>query len=150
MLKLSLQITNDLKEAMKTKNQTKLNTLRMLQAAIKNRQIELKKPISCADITELVAKEIKQRKDSIIQYNQGNRTDLAQKEAQEIKVLEKYLPKQMEVKELSDIIAKAIKVTQAKDPTDIGKVMGEIMPRVKGKADGSLVSDLVKESLNNL
>lgn len=144
------EIINDLKTAMKAKDKEKLSTLRMLQAAIKNKQIELGKEISDDEISQIVLKEIKQRKDSIDQYKKGGREELAQKEQSEIEILEKYMPEQLSKEEIKKVIDNTIQKINAEGPQDMGKVMSATMSELKGKADGSTISQLVKDSLNNL
>lgn len=146
-MKLVQEINKDLIEAMKSKNELTLSTLRMLKSAIKNREIELGHSLSDQELGEMVAKSVKQRRESIVEYQKGDRADLVKKEQDEIKILEKYLPKQMDETEISKIVEEAIESTNANGLTDMGKVMGTIMPKVKGKADGTLVSKLVKEKL---
>jgi len=146
-MNLQEQINEDLKNALRAKDQVALATLRMLTSAAKNKRIELGKDLVNSDMEQIVVKEIKQRKDSIEQFAKGGRTDLADKEQTEIKILEKYLPEQLSEKELSDIIQAAISEVGASSASDIGKVMANIMPKIKGKADGGLVNKLVRENL---
>ncbi len=135
-------------QAMKTKNEAAISAIRLLKTAImKAETAQTHKEASDEDILQLVTKEIKQRKDSIEQYEKGNRPELAAKEKAEIAVLEKYLPPQMSEEEVKQIIQNAIKETGASSPSNMGKLMGVIMPKVKGKADGGMVNRIVKESL---
>lgn len=143
------QIDNDLKDAMRSKDALALSTLRMLKSAIKNREIELNHELNDQESGEMVTKSVKQRRESITEYQKGDRVDLVKREESEIKVLQKYLPKQLGETEISKIIDEAIKSVNANGPADMGKVMGTIIPKVKGKADGALVSKLVKERLGN-
>lgn len=145
---LKEQIESDLIEAMKSKNDTKVSTLRMLKSAIKNAEIAKMKELEDTDIIGTIQGQIKQRRDSITLYEQGNRQELADKEKAEIEILTKYLPEQMSEDEVRSIIVKAITETGASGMADLGKVMGKIMPEVKGKADGSMVSNIVKEELS--
>lgn len=152
-MNLQEQINKDFIDAMKAKETQKLSVLRMLKSALKNKEIALRqvqgenKKLSDEQVGEAVTKEVKQRKDSISEFEKGGRIDLAKKEKDEIKFLEKYLPKQLSGKEVTKIINEAISKTGASSPSDMGKVMGAIMPKLKGKADGSQVSKLVKEKL---
>lgn len=142
------QINDDLKVAMKDKNEVVISTLRMLKSSIKNREIEIGHDLKNEEIGEVVAKSVKQRKDSIGEYQKGDRNDLVKKEQKEISVLEKYLPKQLDEAEINKIIDVVIKSTGANGTQDIGKIMGKIMPQVKGKTNGSLVSKLVRDKLS--
>jgi len=141
------RIDADIITAQKAKEEIKLSTLRLLKNAIKNKEIELKKDADDNLAGEIIAKEIKTRKDSVEQYTAGERKDLADKENLEIEILKKYLPEQLSQEKITEIVQKAISKTQASGPQDMGKIMGIIMPEVKGKADGALVSRLVKENL---
>lgn len=142
------QINNNLKDAMRAKNVETLSVLRMLVSALKNKQISLQHDLTDEDILGVIASQAKQRKDSIEQYREGNREELAQKEEKELAILNAYLPEQMGETEIRNIINDAITKTGAQGPQDMGKVMGALMPQIKGKADGALVSKLVKEALN--
>lgn len=147
---LQEEILNDLKDAMRSRDALKLSTLRMLSAAIKNKKIDLGKEPNDIEIGQIIIKEIKQRKDSIEQYEKGGRQELAQKEQSEIEILKKYMPEQMSEDEIKKIISETIQKVGATGPEDMGKVMGATMPNLQGKADGSLISKLVQESLRNL
>lgn len=149
-MSLKSLIQEDLMQAMKAKNEAATSAIRLLKTAImKLETAGSHKEASDEDILQLVTKEIKQRKDSIEQYEKGNRPELAAKEKAEILVLEKYLPPQMNEEEVKQIVQNAIKETGANSPSDIGKLMGVIMPKVKGKADGGMVNKIVKESLTS-
>ena len=148
-MKLQDQITEDLKNAMRNKDVDTLSTLRMLSSAIKNKQIALQTALSEDDIIGVIASQAKQRKDSIEQYKSAGREELAQKEEKELSILNNYLPTQMSEEEIKTIITDTIVKIKAQGPQDMGKVMGALMPLTKGKADGAIVSKLVKETLNN-
>lgn len=148
-MKLQDQITEDLKNAMRNKDVDTLSTLRMLSSAIKNKQIALQTTLSEDDIIGVIASQAKQRKDSIKQYKSAGREELAQKEEKELSILNNYLPAQMSEEEIKTIINDTVAKINAQGPQDMGKVMGALMPLTKGKADGALVSKLVKETLNN-
>ena len=131
----------DLKNAMKERNEVKVSTLRMLKAALTNKLIERKEKALSDDITtEVIQKQAKQRKESIEEFRKGSRQDLIEKETKELAILEKYLPKQLDETELKALIQKAIQSTGAKTKADIGKIMKELMPQVKGKADGKEIN----------
>ena len=138
-----------LKNAMKNKNEAVRETLRMLKAAIKNKEIEKKaKSLSEPELLEIIQKQIKQRRDSIAEFEKANRKDLADKEKLEISILEQYLPKQLTEAELKTIVQKAIQTVGAKTKADMGKIMKEVMPQVTGKADGKAVNQVVLSLLN--
>lgn len=145
-------IDNDLKRAMIEKNAGVLSVLRMLKGAIRNKEISLRSGDDVAltdeQTTEVIASEIKKRKDSIVAYEQGGRQDLVDQEKSELVVLEKYLPAQMANEEL-EVIVKEVFSSGAFGPQDFGKLMGQVMPRVKGKADGNRVTVAVKKILGS-
>lgn len=146
-MNLQKQINQDFISAMKNKETQKVSVLRMLKSALKNKEIELKKSLTDQEAGEIVVKEVKQRKDSIEEFTRGDRPELAQKEKSEITVLEKYMPKQLSEAEIGKIVDEAISKISACTPSDMGKVMAVIMPKLKEKVDGSLVSKMVKEKL---
>ena len=144
---LKNKIADDMKTAMKSKDTEKVSVLRMLNSQIKNKQIETKKELSDDEILEIVAKQIKQRQDSIKEYKSGNRNDLVQKEENEIKILKPYLPEQLNDDEIKKIINSVINQTNAQDMSDMGKVMQEVLAKTKGKADNSKIAQFVKSQL---
>lgn len=145
---LKEQIDYDLIGSMKAKEETKLSVLRMLKSAVKNSEIQKGKDLEEADILQIIQGQIKSRRDSIALYIQGGREELAAAEKKEIEILNAYLPEQMSEAEIKVIVAQAITETGATSMQDMGKVMGVILPKVKGKADSTLVSQMVKDSLN--
>ena len=151
MSKLQQQINNDLKQAMRNKETETVSILRMLISAIKNKEISLRKgedvKLTDEQIIKVLRSEIKKRKDAVMAYEQGSRQDLAQKEKNEIKVIEKYLPKQMSDKEIEKVVKETIETRNDVSMKDFGKVMGQVMARVKGKADGGKVSGVVRRVL---
>jgi uncharacterized protein len=143
------QLMADVKTAMKDKDSVKLGALRFLQAAIKNREIELRpNPISSDDVMGVIKKLVKQRKESIEQYLAGGRPELAQAEEAELKILETYVPAQMSREQVEKIVIEAIATVGAKTPKEMGAVMKEVMAKTGGQADNKLVSDLVKSKLS--
>ncbi len=154
MPNLKERINNDLKQAMRNKEAETVSVLRMLASAVKDREISMRKGedvnLSDDQVLEVLSSEVKKRKDSIIAYERGGRADLAAKEKSEIKILEKYLPKQMSDEELDEAVREAIEACRASSPRDFGKIMGAVMPRVKGKADGNRVGEAVKRALSGL
>jgi uncharacterized protein YqeY len=142
------QIDEALKEAIRNQNEVAKNALRGLLTAIKNKEKDLKRAPDDAEILKIISSQIKQRKESIEQFKSGGREDLAEKEAHEIAVLEKFLPKQLSQEELEAIIAECIQETGATTVKDMGKVMKAVMPKVAGRADGKLVNELVRAKLS--
>lgn len=166
MLKKDLQ--NELKQSMLAKDELKTSVLRLLLSAINYYEIQkgtelwqrASSPASEADrrggagyqasdedVVAVIQKEAKQRKDSIEQFSNAGRKELAQKEEKELEMLQKYLPEQMDGEEIKKLVQQAISQTGATSVAEIGKVMGALMPKVKGKADGNLVSKIVREEL---
>lgn len=139
-----------MKQAMKDGDTVKRDTLRMLDAAIKNTEIEkLKKEegLNDEEVMEAISRGIKQRRDSITQYETGGRKDLADKENKEIEVLAIYLPEQMSEDKIREVVKETINKIGATGKAEIGKVMGPIMGKLKGKADGNTVRKIVEEEL---
>lgn len=144
------KITNDLKEAMKAGDAVKRDALRMLDSAIKNTEIEKKKKeegLNDQEMIEVVRKCVKQRNDSVEQYEKGGRSDLADKEKKEVEILSIYLPKQLSGDKVGEIVDEIIAQVGASSKTDIGKVMGAAMGKLKGQADGDVVKRIVEEKL---
>jgi len=141
------KIEADTKDALKSGAKEKLSTLRMLNAALKNKQIDKRRPLTEEEVSETVRSLIKQRKDSIEQFAKGGRQDLVDKETAEVAVLEAYLPQQLSREELEALVRDAVAQTGAQGARDMGKVMKALIPMVGGRADGKLVSELVKNAL---
>ena len=146
-------ILSDLKKAMLAKDKDLTQVLRSLKAALLEKEISERKggeaKLSEEQVTQVLIKAAKQRKDSIEQYSEAGRDDLVAVEQKELDIIDSYLPKMMSEKEISDIVDQVLSETGASSPQDMGKVMGAIMPKVKGKADGSLVNKIVSEKLSN-
>jgi uncharacterized protein YqeY len=141
-------IDSDLKNAMKSGEKDKVSTLRMLMAAIKNKQIDKRpEPLTETDVQDTVRSLIKQRKDSIEQFTKGGRQDLVDKETAEVAVLSVYLPQQLGQDEVERLVREAIAQTGAQGAKDMGKVMKALMPVIAGRADNKLLSELVKNAL---
>ena len=150
MNRQSLQ--EELKTAMKAHDETKTSVLRMLLSSIKNYEIQkggAGYEATEEDILSVVAKEAKQRRDSIEEYKKANRLELVEKEEAELKILEGYLPEQMGEDEIKKIVEQTIEETGATEAKDIGKVMGALTPKLKGKADMGAVSAIVREKLKS-
>ncbi|GAB6076544.1 GatB/YqeY domain-containing protein [Desulfurobacterium crinifex] len=146
---LKAQLLQDMKEAMRAKDKVRLSTIRMINSLIKNAEIEKRGELTDDEIIQLLMKYAKQRKEAIEMYEKGGRQDLVEKEKAELAVVESYLPKQMSEEEIRELVKEAIEATGASSPKDIGKVMQHIMPKVKGRADGSVVNKIVREMLAN-
>ena len=141
------RINDDIKNAMKAREQDRLGALRLLLAAVKQREVDERVTLDDAGVIAVVEKMIKQRKDSIAQYEKAQRTDLADREKYEISVIEGYLPQQLSAAEIDAIIAEAVASTGAKSAADMGKVMGVVKPKLAGRADMGKVSAAVKAKL---
>lgn len=145
---LEEKILTDYKDAMKSKDALKSSTLNFLRSELINAAIEKKKKaLDDNEAIVVIKKQIKQHQDSIEQFKKGNRLDLADKETKELEILKSYLPAELPIEEIKKIIEEAISVTCAQDMKDMGKVMKEVNAKIAGRADGKLVSDLVKEKL---
>ena len=142
------QLDADLKSAMRDKDQVKLSVVRMLKSAIKYREIELMKPLDDAGVLQVLSSEIKRHRDSVEQYRAGNRPDLVEKEEAEIAVLLTWLPAQLTEAEIKARVDEVAARLNAAGPKDMGAVMKALLPEVQGKADGKLVSELVKARLS--
>jgi len=141
------QLNEDIKTAMKARAQDRLDALRLLSAAVKQREVDERITLDDAALVSIVEKEIKKRRESIAQYEKAQRQDLVDREKFEISVIEVYLPKQLSQAEVDAIVAEAIASTGAKSAADMGKVMGVVKPKLAGKADMGKVSALVKAKL---
>jgi len=144
---LKEQLTNDMKEAMKAKEKDRLSVIRMVRGAVKQTEIDGKKELDDEGVIAVISKELKMRRDSLEEFTKGGREDLIEKTKAEIEVLMKYLPEQLSEDEVKALVKEAVEKTGAKEPKDMGKVMGALMPKVKGRADGKMVNALVKEML---
>ena len=141
------QINEDMKAAMKSREAERLGTIRLLLAAVKQREVDERVTLDDPGVVAVIEKMIKQRKDSISQYEKAARQELADREKQEIAVLEGYLPQQLSGAEVEAIVAQAVKETGASSAADMGKVMGVVKPKLAGRADMGKVSALVKARL---
>ncbi len=144
---LKAQITEDMKTAMRAKDSTRLGTIRLLQAAIKQREVDERVELNDADVIAVIEKMLKQRRDSITAYESANRADLADIEKAEVVVLQTYLPKQLTDDEVAALLEQVVADTEAVDMKDMGKVMAAIKPLVAGKADMGKISGLIKSRL---
>ena len=139
------RLTEELKEALRAGNHTKLSVIRLLKSSIKNREIEKMAPLTDEEVIDIIMTALKQRRESIEQFQKGGREDLVQKEKSELEVLQTFLPQQLSEEELVSEVQAVIREVGASSPKDMGKVMKIVMVRVRGRAEGARVSSLVKE-----
>lgn len=147
---LKKRIDQDLKEALKKKDASRLSVLRMLKSDIKYKEIDKGSELSDDEVLSVLASSMKKRRDSIEQFEKGGRDDLASREKAELEVVLRYVPEQLTESELLDIIARAIKDVNATGPSSLGMVMKEIMPKVRGRADGKIVNQIVSSQLQKM
>ena len=145
---LKSRITDDMKAALRAKEAARLSTIRLLMAAIKQREVDERKEMTDVDVLAIIDKMVKQRKDSIAQFDAGNRKDLADAERAEIVVLQNYLPQQLGDAEIDAAITAAVAQAGATGPAAIGKIMALLKPQLAGRADMSVVSAKVKAKLS--
>lgn len=148
-MSLLTRLNDDMKQAMKNKDKERLSVIRMVKASFQNESIRLGK----SDLLEdeeltILSRELKQRKDSLQEFKSAGREDLVEKLEMEIKIIQEYMPEQLSDEELTAIVQEAIQETGASSKKDMGKVMSAVMPKVKGKADGSKINKLVQQLLN--
>jgi uncharacterized protein YqeY len=142
------RLTEDLKIAMKARDQLRMDVIRMIKAAVLNKEVEMKKDLDDAEMSRIMTTMIKQRKESVEQYEKGQRAELAAKERQEISIIEAYLPKALSAEELKLTVDAVIRETGASSAKDMGAVMKAVMARLAGQpVDGKQVSDLVRSQL---
>jgi uncharacterized protein YqeY len=146
-MSLKEQLTADMKEAMKNKEKERLAVIRMVRGAIRQQEIDGQKELGEDDVIAVISKEVKMRRDSIEEFQKGGREDLVEKTQAEIDVLLPYLPAQLSEDEVRELVKAAVEQTGAATPKDMGKVMGVLMPKVKGRADGKMVNTIVKSFL---
>lgn len=144
---LKIQITEDMKSAMRAKDTARLGTIRMLLAALKQKEVDERVTLTDADVLTILNRMIKQRRESATQFRDGARPELAEKEEQEIAQLMQYLPQQLSDTELNQMIEDAIKTTAAKTAKEMGAVMAILKPKTQGRADMSVVSAKIKDKL---
>ena len=148
-MELTLEkLKDDMKSALKAGEKTRLSTVRMLLSEVKYGEIRKGEALTSGELVEVVLREIKKRREAIPQFRQGNRLDLVEKEEKELAILEAYLPEQLSAGEIGELVDAAVSESGARSIKEIGKVMAILMPKVKGKADGSLVSKLVRDKLD--
>ncbi len=147
-MSLKQQINDDMKAAMRAKETARLGAIRLLLAAMKQREVDERVELADADVVSIIEKMLKQRRDSISQYEAAGRQDLAEAEKFEVSVLQAYMPQQLSEAEIVAAIAEAIAATGAAGPQDMGKVMGVVKPKLAGRADMGKVSGLIKAQLS--
>jgi len=147
-MSLKEQLNDTMKQAMKARDELRLSAVRMVKSAVKNREIDLKKELDDQGITEVISTLVKQRRESIRMYQEGNRQDLADKEKAELDILLGFLPAQLSPEEIEGLVRQVIAETGAADVKDLGRVMKAISPLTAGKADGKVVSETVKKLLS--
>lgn len=138
-----------MKSAMKAKDKESLQVIRMIKSSIQNEQIKVGHDLTDDEELSVLSREMKQRRDSLREFEQAGRDDLAEKVKSEIAIVEKYMPEQLSEDDIRQIVQEAINQTGASSAKEFGKVMGAVMPKVKGKADGNLVNAIVKELLQS-
>jgi uncharacterized protein YqeY len=148
-MSLKEQLQNDMKTAMREGETVKRDALRMLMAAIKQMEVDGGKPLDDAGVTDLLMKQVKLRRESIADYEKGGRAEQVEKEKADIAIIEQYLPQMMSREEVQAIVAAAIQHLNITSSKEMGRLMGHLMPQVKGKADGRMVNEVVKELLGS-
>jgi hypothetical protein len=146
--RLKERLANDMVGALKGKNKLRLSVIRLLRAAIKNEEIEIRKELTDPEVIQVVKRSLKQRKEAIEEFKRGNREDLVQKEAAEADILKEYLPEPFTPQEIAQIIDQVIEEVGARDLKDFGRVMKGIMEKAPGRVDGKIANQLVRETLS--
>ncbi|MGX7418790.1 GatB/YqeY domain-containing protein [Carnobacterium gallinarum] len=147
-MSLLTTLNEDMKTAMRAKDKETLSVVRMLKASLQNEQIKIGSELNEDQELTILAREMKQRRDSLAEFKKADRDDLVEKTQVEIDIVEKYMPKQLSEDEIKEIVSNAITQVEASSMKDFGKVMSAVMPETKGKADGNEVNRIVKELLN--
>lgn len=145
---LAERLSEDLKQAMKEKDKLRLSVIRMVRAAIKNAEIEKRRPLNEDEIIDVLNRELKQRQESLQEFEKAGRQDLSEQARQEIQILRQYLPEPLDDQALQELVKEAIQEVGAVSKRDLGKVMSYLMPKVKGRADGKKVNQMVQQRLN--
>lgn len=141
------RLTDNLKEAMKNKEQVRKSVVTLIRAGIKQCEVDTRQELTDEDIISLISKQLKQRKDALVDFEKANRTDLIEQTNQEIAILENYLPEQLDDVELKEIITKVVEEVGATSMKDMGKVMAKTISLVQGRADGKRINAMVKQIL---
>lgn len=146
---ISARLSEDLKAALRSNDEVQKRTIRMLLASLKNQQIENRAPLDGQQELSLLQREAKRRRETAEEYGRLGRQDMAEREMQELEVIQSYLPAALSTAELQSLVREAIAETGAASPREMGKVMAALRPRVSGRADGKVLSDLVREALTS-
>lgn len=146
-MSLSERLNEDMKQSMKNQDKFKLSVIRMVRSTIKNVEIDLKRTLDDNEVLDILSREIKQRKDSLQEFEKAGRTDLSESLRQEIEIIALYMPQQLTEEEINVIVQQTIQETGASSKAEMGKVMSALMPKVKGRADGRLVNQAVQRFL---
>ncbi len=146
---LQEKLQTDLKKAMRDRDETRKSVIRFVRAAIHDKEIETQSPLDDEGIITVLVRQAQQRLDSIEAFEQADRQDLVEKEKSELTIIQQYLPEQMPESDIRDLVQDAIENTSASGPQDIGKVMQQVMPQIKGKAPGKIVSQIAQELLRS-
>lgn len=141
------KILEDLKNAMKAQDKVRLSVIRMVKGAIQMEELNVKHELTDDEVIGIISKQVKTRKESIIEFEKGNRTDLIEQTEAEIKILEEYLPEPLTIEEIEKIIDEAINEIKPSGMSDMGKIMGKVNPLLKGRADMGNVSKMIKERI---
>ncbi len=146
-MSLRERLNDEMKDAMKAKDEVRLSTIRLVRSAVRNKEIDLKREMVDQEIIETISSLVKQRRESIRLFAEAGRDDLVAKEERELAILMTFLPQQLSREEVAELVMKVIAECGAQGGKDMGRVMKALMPHVAGRADGKLVSDVVKEKL---
>ena len=146
---LQERLQADLKNAMRDRDQTRKSVIRFVRAAIHDKEIEIQASLDDEGVIAVLVRQAQQRRDSIEAFEQADRQDLSEKEKAELTIIQQYLPKQMSESDIRDLVQDAIETTSASGPHDMGKVMQQVMPQIKGKAPGKIVSQIAQELLRS-
>ncbi len=147
-MSLEERLMDEMKQAMKSNDKARLSTIRMIRAAVKNKEIDLRNKLDDDEILRVIQGMVRKSEESIEQFKAGGRMDLVEKETKEIEILRSYLPQALSKEDVIRIIDESIRETEASSLKDLGKVMKSVMPKLAGKADGKLINQLVKERLS--
>lgn len=146
-MNLAERLNEDMKQALRDGQKFRLTTIRLIRAAIKNQEIELRRPLIDNELLDVISREVKQRRDSLQEFDRAGREDLVQNVKAELEIISEYLPQQLNEEEIKAIVVQTIQETGASSKADMGKLMGALMPKVKGRADGKLVNGIVQQFL---
>lgn len=141
------RLNEDMKQAMKSQDKFRLSVIRMVRSSVKNAEIERQHPLDDQEVLDILQREVKQRKDSLQDFEKAGRQDLVDQVNEEIRILQEYMPQPMSEEEIKALVQQTIQETGASSKADMGKVMGALMPKVKGRADGKLVNRIVQQYL---